>query len=173
MSEYDAWDFQDDDDDQPIDPRSLPKQLRKVIRDAKAEAKQAKEEAETLRKQNREILVGNVLRTKGVPEKVAKLIPGDVSSPEAIDTWLTEYGDVFGTPSASTAAPSGAQGQGGADNATTAGVNAEEIAAIQKMQNVASTGLPFGGKAEELLAKINDPNLTQEQFMDLLAKGGL
>lgn len=177
MVEYD-WDFQDDDDEpQSIDPRSLPKQLRKVIRDAKAEAKRATEEAEALRKQVRESVVGNVLKSKGVPEKVAKLIPGDVTSPEAIETWLSDYADVFGTSSSS--APAGEQvqesnGQAFIDaGATGAQANAEEIAAIQRMQNTAANVAPFGGKTDELLAKLNDPTLTEDQLDALIAKGGL
>ena len=40
--------------------------------------------------------VKEVLATKGVPDKVAKFIPGDVSTPEQIDAWLNENADVFG-----------------------------------------------------------------------------
>jgi hypothetical protein len=36
------------------------------------------------------------LATKGVPDKVAKFIPSDVTTPEQIDSWLTENSDVFG-----------------------------------------------------------------------------
>lgn len=181
MSEYDWNDFEDD-DEQPIDPRSLPKQLRKVIRDAKAEAKQAKEEAEALRKQNREILVGNVLKSKGVPEKVAKLIPADVTSAEAIETWLTDYSDVFSPSSPAPAAQAvtgvqseGSNGQAFINNAAASngGLSPEEIADAQRMQQTTATALPFGGRAEELMAKLEDPDLTEEQFHDLLKKGGL
>lgn len=179
MVEYDWDDFQDDDDDQPIDPRSLPKQLRKVIAQTKKEAKEAREEAATLRKENREIVLGNVLKSRGVPEKVAKLIPADVSSAEAIETWLTDYSDVF-TPSSSTPAteqaPSGEQGTSSGQafiNAATSGPSADEIAAMQRMQNTTQTAQPFGGRGEELLAKLNDPDLTKEQLDALILKGGL
>ena len=33
---------------------------------------------------------------KGVPDKVSKFIPSDVTTPEQIDSWLTENADVFG-----------------------------------------------------------------------------
>jgi uncharacterized membrane protein len=184
VSEYDWNDFEDD-DDQPIDPRSLPKQLRKVIRDAKAEAKQAKEEADKLRQEHREFVVGNVLKAKGVPEKVAKLVPADVTSAEAIETWLSDYGDVF-TPSSSTPAPQAtggeqaqdapaSQGQQFIENAATSngGLTAEEVANTQRMQQAVSTAQPFGGRAEELMAKLNDPDLTEEQLHALIKKGGL
>jgi hypothetical protein len=175
--EYD-WDFQDDDDEQPIDPRSLPKQLRKVIKDAKAEAKAAKDEAEVLRKENREIHVTNVLKSMGVPEKVAKLIPSDVTSGEAIKSWLSDYSDVF-TPSSSTPATQAVtgevvntNGQAFIENAATAnGMSPEEIANAQRMQATATSGQPFGGRHDELMAKLNDPELTEEQFTALLKAG--
>lgn len=178
MNEYDWNTLQDDDDDdgQPIDPRSLPKQLRKVIRDAKNEAKQAREEVETLRGQVRERAVADVLKARGVPEKVAKLIPGAVTSPEAIENWLTEFGDVFGSPAATTqtATTETSNGQQFIENASTnAGPRAEEIAAIQRMQGTTGTAVPFGGRMEELQSKLNDPNLTEEQLDALIAGGSL
>ena len=40
--------------------------------------------------------VKDVLANKGVSEKIAKFIPSDVTTPEQIDSWLTENGDIFG-----------------------------------------------------------------------------
>ena len=50
--------------------------------------------------------VKEVLASKGVPDKVAKFIPGDVSTPEQIDSWLVENADVFGFQVSEEAAPS-------------------------------------------------------------------
>ena len=36
------------------------------------------------------------MEKKGVSNKVAKFIPGDVSTPEQVDAWLAENADVFG-----------------------------------------------------------------------------
>ena len=36
------------------------------------------------------------MEQKGVSSKIAKFIPGDVSTPEQIDVWLNENADVFG-----------------------------------------------------------------------------
>lgn len=180
MVEYD-WTYDEDDDayEAPIDPKSLPKQLRKVIRDAKAEAKAAKDEADNLRKENREIHVTNVLKSKGVPEKVAKLIPVDVTSAEAIESWLSDYSDLFTPPSstpatqASTSDVVNSNGQTFIENAATTanGLTPEEIANAQRMQNTATSGQPFGGRHDELMAKLNDPELTEEQFTALLKAG--
>lgn len=180
MVEYD-WNFQDDDDDdeQPIDPRSLPKQLRTMLKTAKKNERDALDKVKTLEAQNREFAVSQVLESKGVPKKVAKLIPGDVTSPEAIETWLSDYSDLFAPPS-STPANADVTSQGGPADAGQAfianatapnGLTPEEIANAQRMQNTASTALPFGGRQEELMAKLNDPNLTEEQFNELLKSG--
>lgn len=176
MNEYD-WDYQDDDDDGPIDPKTLPQKLRKVIASAKKEAKEAKDEADILRKQVREINLSTVLKSKGVSEKVARLIPADVTSAEAIDTWLSEFGDVFGTPAASPPAANQApatNGQQFIENAAaTVGPSAEEIAAMQRMQGTTGTALPFGGRIPELQLKLDDPNLTEEQLDQMIKSGGL
>jgi len=182
MNEYDNWDYQDDDDEGPIDPKSLPKQLRKVIRDAKAAEKAARDEAATLRTQVRESVISGVLTSRGVPAKVAKLIPADVeSSAEAIDKWLTDYQDVFGSGQPApaqttnqTAEPSNGNGQQFIDNAATnTGPTPDEIAAMQRMQGTTGTAQPFGGRMEELALKLNDPSLTEEQLDALIAKGSL
>lgn len=179
MSGYD-WDFEDD-DEQPIDPRSLPKQLRDMLKATKKAEKEALDRVKTLETSNRELVVSRVLESKGVPVKVAQLIPPDVTSGEAIEKWLSDFSDVF-TPSSSTSAatqaPTGeqasttSQGQAFIDNAAvSSGLTPEEIANQQRMQNTAATSQPFGGKAEELLAKLNDPELTEEQFNALLKAG--
>lgn len=176
MVEYD-WDFQDDDDDeQPIDPRSLPKQLRNMLKAAKKNEKDALDKVKTLETRNREFVVGQVLESKGVPKKVAKLIPADVTSAEAIETWLTDYSDVFSPSSTTTEVveqKTETTSNGQAFINAAGGPSADEIAAMQRMQNTAGTALPFGGRGEELMAKLNDPDLTVEQLDALIAKGGL
>ena len=46
------------------------------------------------------------MASKGVPDKVAKFIPGDVSTPEQVESWLAENADVFGFQLAEETAPS-------------------------------------------------------------------
>jgi hypothetical protein len=49
-----------------------------------------------MRSELRSRSVKDVLEQKGVPSKLAKLIPSDIDTPEQIDAWLSEYADVFG-----------------------------------------------------------------------------
>jgi hypothetical protein len=93
----------DDDDDfdleeevvQQPDPNG-PANLRKALKRAEREKKELAEQLSQIQADLRNRSVKEVLATKGVPEKVAKFIPGDVSTPEQIDAWLSENADVFG-----------------------------------------------------------------------------
>ena len=74
--------------------------LAKVRRAERAKDKQLKElqvELESLRKFQREATVSKVLQEKGINPKIAALIPQDLdSTPEALNSWLEQYGDIFG-----------------------------------------------------------------------------
>jgi hypothetical protein len=94
--------YEDDEDDldfedtpQQADPNG-PANLRKALKRAEKEKKELTEQLNEIQKDLRNRSVKEVLATKGVPDKVAKFIPGDVSTPEQIDAWLNENSDVFG-----------------------------------------------------------------------------
>jgi hypothetical protein len=97
-------------DDDLSDGSDLVKQLRAALKSAnKEKADQAKRLAE-LEKGQRTKSLADVLKEKGVSEKVAKLYPSDADvSAEAVDAWLGEYGDVFGIEKQETAASDEAQ----------------------------------------------------------------
>jgi hypothetical protein len=57
-------------------------------------------------------------------DKLAKLIPSDVNTPEQIDAWLNEYSDVFGIKP---------------DESVQPAVDEETINANQRINNVTST----------------------------------
>lgn len=160
MSEYDWDDVQDEETEQSFDPRNLPKELRKIIRDSKKAEKEARDEVAVLRVQVRDAAVSSVLAARGVPAKIAKLIPQEIVSADAVEAWLVDYADVFGAASAP--APQAVE------NADIP--SGEDIAAMQRMQATASSGEPFGGRADELMARLSDPSLTKEQ-LDQLIKG--
>lgn len=91
--------YEDDDDfDFEETPKSDngPADLRKALEREKREKKKLAEELAAIQQDLRSRSVKEVLATKGVPDKVAKFIPGDVSTPEQIDAWLAEHADVFG-----------------------------------------------------------------------------
>jgi len=94
--------YEDDEDDldledtpTQVDPNG-PANLRKALKRAEKEKKELAEQLANIQSDLRNRSVKEVLAQKGVPDKVAKFIPGDVQTPEQIDAWLIENSDVFG-----------------------------------------------------------------------------
>jgi len=99
----------DDEDDLDLEPTpevdaNGPANLRKALKRAEKEKKELAEQLATIQSDLRNRSLKEVLASKGVPDKIAKFIPSDVTAPEQIDAWLNEHSDVFGL-SKSEAAP--------------------------------------------------------------------
>ena len=92
-NQYDDDDFDDVEESQD---QNGPANLRKALKRAEKEKKELAEQLAAIQSDLRSRSVKEVLVNKGVPEKVAKFIPGDVSTPEQIDAWLNENADIFG-----------------------------------------------------------------------------
>ena len=92
-NQYEDDDF---DDIEETQDQNGPANLRKALKRAEKEKKDLTEQLAAIQSDLRSRSVKEVLATKGVPDKVAKFIPGDVTTPEQIDSWLTENADVFG-----------------------------------------------------------------------------
>jgi hypothetical protein len=92
-NQYEDDDF---DDVEETQDQNGPANLRKALKRAEKEKKDLAEQLAAIQSDLRSRSVKEVLATKGVPDKVAKFIPGDVTTPEQIDSWLTENADVFG-----------------------------------------------------------------------------
>ena len=90
--------YEDDDFDEVEETQDAngPANLRKALKRAEKEKKDLADQLAAIQSDLRSRSVKEVLATKGVPDKVAKFIPGDVSTPEQIDAWLNENADVFG-----------------------------------------------------------------------------
>ena len=101
-----------------------PAELRKALKKAQKEREAIEAELSQLRSDMRSRSVKDVLALKGVPDKLAKLIPSDVDTPEQIDAWLNEYSDVFGIKQPESVQPA---------------VDEETINANQRINNVTST----------------------------------
>lgn len=148
---------------QPAGIESLPKHLRQLIAAAKRDEKAAITRANEAENKLRKNTIESVLSSKGVPAKVAGLIPDGVdSTPEGLSAWLAEYGDVFGTNAPNDTAQSASEGATGATPA-----NADNDA-LARMQMTASTGSAPRGSQADMQAKINDPNLTLDQLKALI-----
>lgn len=171
MSEYN-WENELDDDDtseggtgngQPAGVESLPKHLRQLIAKAKRDEKAAIARASEAENKLRTNTIESALASRGVPAKVAGLIPESVPpTPEGLSAWLAEYGDVFGTK-----APieGGQTASEGATDATPANADNDALA---RMQQTASSGSVTQTRAADAIAKINDPNLTFDQLKALM-----
>ena len=90
--------YEDDEDDLDVETsqNEAPANLRKALKRAEKEKKELAEQLASIQADLRNRSVKDVLAQKGVPDKVAKFIPGDVQTPEQVDAWLAENADVFG-----------------------------------------------------------------------------
>jgi len=90
------YDDEDDDLDTTQEVDNGPANLRKALKRAEKEKKELAEQLANIQADLRSRSVKEVLASKGVPDKIAKFIPSDVTAPEQIDAWLNEHSDVFG-----------------------------------------------------------------------------
>ena len=94
MSDFD-WDDDDSFEDAQGESTAM-KELRKAYREMKKQNKELQESLNGMKTSVRERSVKDVLASKGLPEKISKFIPEDVTSAEEVEAWVAEYGDVFG-----------------------------------------------------------------------------
>jgi len=92
-NQYEDDDFDDIEETQDANG---PANLRKALKRAEKEKKDLAEQLAAIQSDLRSRSVKEVLAQKGVPDKVAKFVPGDISTPEQIDAWLSENADIFG-----------------------------------------------------------------------------
>lgn len=134
MADNDEFD-QDEHDDE------TPKDLRKQIAKAKRENADLLARLSDLEKQSRKRTISDVLIEKGLPAKVANLLPDTVEAdPASIDAWLTEYADIFGAP----------KGDDGGEQDV---VDEQTKAAHERVASATAGGAPTG-TAADLTAKI-------------------
>lgn len=89
-------DLYDHSEEMPSDS-TLVKKLRSKIDELAARAKELETENLSLKGQSRKQTLSSALAARGYPAKIAAFIPADIEpTDEAIDEWLSEYGDVFG-----------------------------------------------------------------------------
>ena len=131
-------DIDDDDDDLTAD--ELPAALRKQLKAKdKALAELQKSYGEMV-KLERTRTLGETLKAKGLPAKVAKFFPadGDIAT---IDAWLTENEDVFGKavePKPDTEAPEVPDAFGRLNKIGGTSANSGEADVLHNVNNAAS-----------------------------------
>lgn len=142
-SQYDDW---DDDDDQDAGQESNPlRDLRKANRAKERQIKELTERLEQMQKAVRERSVKDVLEARGLNPKIAKFIPESVVDADAVAAWVEENGDVFGgVPQQADTEVSGQQQE------------SPELAALQRISQVQSSGAPFQNDPDQLASLIKN-----------------
>ena len=144
--------YEDDEDDfnnEDFGQDNGPANLRKALKRAEKEKKELADQLAQIQSDLRSRSVKEVLANKGVPEKVAKFIPGDISTPEAVDAWLSENADVFGFQIA------------GQEPAPTSEETQANVAAYQRI-NAASQNANTPTRDQDLAAKIAGAKTVEE-----------
>jgi HSP90 family molecular chaperone len=145
MSEYE-W---DDDDIETSNDSNAMKELRKAYKKLQAEKKELSEMLEGMQSSLRERSVKDVIASKGLPDKVAALIPKDATTSEEVEAWLAEYGDVFGVQAEANEPEQPRQ------------VN-PELAALNRISETQSSGQPFTNDPDQLASLISGAQNMEE-----------
>ena len=144
--------YEDDEDDfvnETAETDNGPANLRKALKRAEKEKKELADQLAQIQSDLRSRSVKEVLANKGVPEKVAKFIPGDISTSEVVDAWLSENADVFGFQLA------------GQEPAPTSEETQANVAAYQRI-NAASQNANTPTRDQDLAAKIAGAKTVEE-----------
>jgi hypothetical protein len=147
MSGYE-WDDDDDFEGASGDSGAI-KELRKAYKAAQRQNKELMEQLDSLKSSVRDRSVQDVIASRGLPSKVAKLIPKDAASAEEVEAWLDEYGEVFGIKP-----DSSEEQQPAAPN--------PDLQAMSRISAAQSSGQPYSGDADQLDALIRGAQTPEE-----------
>jgi hypothetical protein len=139
----------DDLDDGDGRDSSVLRDLRKANAAKEKRIKELEESLSTFQKTTREQTIKTLLESRELNPKIAALIPESVEpTEEAVEGWITEYGDVFGvTPAASDPTP-------------------PSVAAMRQMDDLTQQTLPAVGAADIAAAIANAK--TPEELTEVL-----
>lgn len=151
MGEFNDTDFtveRDDDSD-------LVRQLRRLVKDKDQEIKTLKGEVDAFRTQTVESAIKDAL--KGVPDgkrdKVEKLLRKEAKSPDDVQSWLDEYGDVFGVGTQDPGSAAETPGNGADGGANGGGVDESTRAAFEAARAAEGGGQPAPQLGAEAVSK--------------------
>jgi len=148
MSEYD-WDDDEDFSGASNDSNAM-KELRKAHREAQKRNKEMAAQLESLQSSLRERSVRDILDSKNIPAKVAALVPKDITSAEDVESWLAEFGDVFGFTS-----------QDSKQDESKPIVN-PELEKWSRISSTQSSGEAYNGDNDQMSALINAATSVEE-----------
>jgi hypothetical protein len=165
------WNAFDGDEEDNNGQDAGPKALRDRLKSLEKENRELKEQNTTLSKRVRTTSVSDVVKAKGYNPKVAALIPADIeASEDAIGKWLEEFADVFSLKKTEETPATTAEVE---DASSDDGSVGDDVAdALSAIANVSSSSIT-PTRQSDLLKQINDPNLSQDKFLDLLRANGV
>jgi hypothetical protein len=148
--------FDADDDDDYSDGSAM-QQVRKHARALEKKLKELEAENASLRSSQRGQVVAEVLREKGISEKVAGLIPADRADRTSVEEWLGQYADLFGGAATAPQNP-----QAPAEPA----LSQADLAALRQMDAVQQTALP-SEPARDTLSRLQQAS-SMEELMQII-----
>ena len=148
-------DWNDTEFDEFNQDSDLVKRLRKEIQERDKKLGDLDKELGSLKKAERSRTVETVLSEKGIPAKVAKLVPSDVEpTAEAVEKWLGEYGDIFGIQTAPEVEE---------PPAAPAAVPAQDWTTLARVNMSASQGVPPADRMSEAINRLK--TMPEADFM--------
>ena len=152
--EDDDFDFEDSSSNQNND---LVKQLRKAAKQKDKELAELRAQCGEVSKAQRERNIKDVLESRGVNSKIAKLIPSDLEpTEESLSKWLDDNGDVFGFQASESNQPV---------------VDPAQAAAYKKMNSVTEQGLTPDA-SDDIMRKLMSAN-SKEELDEVIRMSGL
>lgn len=159
--EWDWSDLEDDDEqEQPkkVDPKD-PKTLRQFARKTAKENEDLRKQIAEIHAASRKDNITSKVKAKNLPEKVAKLIPADVSV-DKLDDWLNEYADLW--------TPSKVEGE---EDVEEDDELVAEAAAYNRMSQATGATVP-ATRPNDTMAQIMDPTMTRDKLIQLIHNAG-
>ena len=165
---YQWVDDDDDDEDQdakPAKPADLPEPARRHMRKVEKENADLKKALADLSAAQRKTSVSDVVKAKGYDPLISGFIPSTVeTSDEAIGKWLDEHSTVF----AKTKTDDNA---GESDTGDADAIPPDVAQALGMVTNISGTA-QAPERVKDLMAQLNDPNLTAEKLDALIIANG-
>lgn len=156
MADNDDFDGDEFDNEEPT-----PKDLRAQIKKLNKQLKEQAEQNEKLLTEQRKRTVADFVTSKGLSPKVAGLIPASVQDdPGSLETWLTDYADVFGAGGGVSSEDDGQEDE----------VDPQTKAAHERVAAATAGSLPET-KVQDLQSKIRAAQ-SPEELREVLANSG-
>lgn len=159
----DVWDSYDDEDDTDAKPpaKKAPAGLRQHVKKLEEENANYRTRLSELETAHRRNTVDRLIGEKGLPPKLAALIPADVeATAEAVGKWLEDYQDLF--------APKAPEPPGG----DSGGAELDDYGAEFGRMNRALAGSATPSAGGDLMAELKSKSLTPERLLELVESAG-